>query len=147
MTLPDPKAKTRLEKTKPTAVETQPSPNVAPAPTKVRGQGFGMSTSGGRGLGGVQVEAVNFCCQEYLEFMVEAIRAKWNGQQPVTGSNVMKFTIRRDGTLEQIQVERPSGLPVLDNESQHALQATAKLQPLPNQYPNQTLTVHLRFDY
>jgi TonB family protein len=148
MTIPDPKATTRLEKPKPTRpVEAQPAPNVAPAPTRVRGQGFGMSTSGGRGLGGVQVEATNFCCEEYLTLMVEAIKAKWKGDQAVTGSNVMKFTIRRDGTLEQIQVERPSGLSVLDGESLHALQATARLQPLPNQYPNPTLTVHLRFDY
>jgi len=147
MTIPDPKAKTRLDKTKATPVETPPAPNTAPAPTKIRGQGFGLSSSGGRGLGGVQVEAVNFCCTEYLELMVETIKAKWNNQQGVVGSNVMKFTIRRDGTIEQIQLERPSGFNVLDNESQHALQATARLQPLPNLYPNPTLTVHLRFDY
>lgn len=147
MTLPDPKAKTRLEKTKAAPVETPAAPNVAPAPTRVRGQGFGMSSSGGRGLGSVQVEATNFCCEEYLTLMVEAIKSKWEGDQPVTGSNVMKFTIRRDGTIEQIQLERPSGLAVLDSESQHALQATARLQPLPGQYPNPTLTVHLRFDY
>jgi TonB family protein len=59
----------------------------------------------------------------------------------------MKFTIRRDGTIERIQLERPSGLRILDDESQHALLATAKLPPLPQQYPNITLTVHLRFDY
>jgi protein TonB len=147
MTIPDPKAKTRLEKPKPTPVETQPAANTAPAPPKVRGQGFGLSSSGGRGLGGVQVDAADFCCREYLEQMVEAIRAKWNNQQSVVGSNVMKFTIRRDGTIEQIQLERPSGFNVLDNESQHALQATARLEPLPNLYPNSTLTVHLRFDY
>jgi len=148
MTIPDPKAKTRLEKAKPAApTESQPAANTAPAPTRVRGQGFGMSTSGGRGLGGVQVDAVDFCCKEYLELMVEAIRAKWNNQQSVVGSNVMKFTIRRDGTIEQVQLERPSGFGVLDSESQHALQATAKLQPLPNVYPNPSLTVHLRFDY
>lgn len=144
MTIPDPKAKTRLEKTKPAPVETQPAASTAPAPTKVRGQGFGLSTSGGRGLGGVQVDAADFCCREYLELMVEAIRAKWNNQQTVVGSNVMKFTIRRDGTIEQIQLERPSGFNVLDNESQHALQATARLQPLPNLYPNPTLTSTLR---
>jgi len=148
MTIPDPKATTRLEKPKPTVpAESQPAPNTAPAPTKVRGQGFGLSSSGGRGLGGVQVDAVDFCCTEYLELMVEAIKAKWNNQQTVVGSNVMKFTIRRDGTIEQIQLERPSGLRVLDDESRHALQATARLEPLPSRYPNPTLTVHLRFDY
>jgi TonB family protein len=95
----------------------------------------------------VQVDAVDFCCNEYLTLMVEAIRAKWKGDQGVPGSNVMTFTIRRDGTIERVQLERPSGLRVLDDESQHALLATAKLQPLPPQYPNATLTVHLRFDY
>jgi TonB family protein len=148
MTIPDPKARTRVEKPKPAPpAESEPTPNTAPAPTRVRGQGFGLSTGGGRGLGGVHVDAVDFCCQEYLEFMVETIRSKWNGRQNVTGSNVMKFTIHRDGTIEQIQVERPSGLRILDDESQHALQATGRLRPLPNQYPNPTLTVHLQFDY
>lgn len=148
MTIPDPKAKARLEKPKPaTPTESQPAANTAPAPTRVRGQGFGMSTSGGRGLGGVQVDAADFCCKEYLELMVEAIRAKWNNQQGVVGSNVMKFTILRDGTIAQIQLERPSGFGVLDSESQHALQATARLEPLPQPYPNPSLTVHLRFDY
>ena len=40
-----------------------------------------------------------------------------------------------------------SGFVVLDNESRHALEATARLTPLPAAYPNSTLTVHLQFDY
>jgi TonB family protein len=148
MTIPDPKAKTRLEKPKTQVAETQPAANTAPAPTKVRGQGFGLSSTGGKGLGGVQVDpAMNFCCEEYLTQMVAAIRMKWNQQQSVAGSTGMIFTILRDGTITAVQVERSSGFAALDTESQHALLATARLQPLPAAYPNSTLTVHLRFDY
>ena len=147
MTIADPKARTRLEKPKPQPPTEAPStPVTAPAPTKVRGQGFGLSQTGGRGLGGVQVDE-DFCCTEYLLQMKDLIQAKWNDKQGVPGANVMKFTIRRDGTIVQVQLERPSGLRILDDESQHALLATAKLPPLPQQYLNATLTVHLRFDY
>jgi TonB family protein len=148
MTIPDPKART-TPRTKPQAVESPATtPTTAPAPTRVRGQGFGLSTSGGGGVGGVTLDiAGDFCCQEYLQQMVQAIRAKWNNSQSVRGTTGMKFTITRDGTITAVQIEKPSGFVVLDNESRHALEATARLTPLPQAYPNSTLTVHLLFDY
>ncbi len=147
MTIPDPKAKT-TPRTKPQAAAAPTvTPTPAPAPTKVRGQGFGLSTAGGGGVGGVQIEATNFCCPEYLNLMVAAIKTKWNDQQSVVGTTGMKFTILKDGTITAVQVEKPSGFVVLDNESRHALEATARLTPLPAAYPNSTLTVHLQFDY
>jgi TonB family protein len=79
--------------------------------------------------------------------MVATIKTKWNSQQSVVGTTGMKFTIMRDGRITAVQIEKPSGFAVLDNESQHALLATERLQPLPPAYPNQTLTVHLLFDY
>lgn len=147
MTIPDPKAKT-TPRTKPQAVEAPAvTPTTAPAPTKVRGQGFGLSTSGGGGVGGAQVEATDFCCPEYITLMVAAIKTKWNDKQSVVGTAGMKFTILKDGTITAIQVEKPSGFAVLDNESRHALEATARLTPLPSGYPNASLTVHLQFEY
>ena len=147
MTIPDPKART-TPRTKPQAVEAPTStPTPAPAPTRVRGQGFGLSTSGGGGVGGVQVEASNFCCPDYLVLMQAAIKTKWNSQQRVVGTTGMKFTILRDGTITAVQIEKPSGFDVLDIESRHALEATARLTPLPTAYPNPSLTVHLQFNY
>jgi len=147
MTIPDPKAKT-TPRTKPQAVEAPTvTPTAAPAPTKVRGQGFGLSTSGGGGVGGAQIEATDFCCPEYITLMVAAIKTKWSDKQSVVGTTGMKFTILKDGTITAIQVEKPSGFAVLDNESRHALQATARLTPLPSGYPNASLTVHLQFEY
>jgi TonB family protein len=58
----------------------------------------------------------------------------------------MIFTILRDGTIQAPAVEIPSGFLALDNSALRALQIT-RLPPLPAQFPNSTLTVHLRFDY
>ena len=147
MTIPDPKAKT-TPRTKAQAVEAPTvTPTKAPAPTRVRGQGFGLSTAGGGGVSGAQVEATDFCCPEYITLMAETIKTKWNDQQRVVGITGMKFTILKDGTITAIQVEKSSGFAALDNESRHALEATARLTPLPPGYPNASLTVHLQFNY
>ena len=58
----------------------------------------------------------------------------------------MKFTITRGGAIEQVQVERPSGFVALDLAAQRALLLT-RLPELPAQFPNPTLTVHMRFEY
>lgn len=148
MTIPDPRARTRVQKPQAAETPAPATPQTAPAPTRVRGQGFGLSTSGGGGVGGVTLDiSGSFCCQEYLNQMVLAIRARWNQQQGIVGTTGMKFTIMRDGTIRDIQIEKSSGFAVLDNESQHALAATGRLGPLPTAYPNPSLTVHLQFDY
>jgi TonB family protein len=158
MALPDPKAKprTRPERPRPKQAPAEsnartlstgekPIEGSTRSETRVRGQGFGLSSAGGAG-GEVTVDAENFCCQEYLNQMVTEIHRNWIQSQGQPGITKMKFTIRRDGTLDQIQLERPSGFVKLDQASERALRLT-RLMPLPNQYPNQTLTVHMSFEY
>jgi protein TonB len=156
MTLPDPRTRTkprpRTEQAPPQATSRTPTtgekPNesTAPSDTRVRGQGFGLTTSGGLG-GGVTLDVTNFCCQEYLEQMVTVIQRNWQLNQGVVGTTVVKFTIRRDGTIDLVEVERPSGFLALDNAATRALGLTRQLAPLPAQFPNPTLTVHLKFEY
>jgi TonB family protein len=113
--------------------------------TGAKGQGFGLSTGGGGGDGS-RLEVANFCCPEYLFEMRDRIERVWNKQQQSTGSVVMKYTILRNGTINDIQVERPSGNLLLDRESQRALSLT-RLAPLPAAFPDDHLTVHLEFQY
>ena len=155
MTLPDPKARRQPEKVKPetapkdassrTVATGKPQEGSEKTETRVRGQGFGLSSAGGGG-GGVRVDAANFCCSEYLVTMSDIIQRNWNFKQGLVGTTTIKFTIRRDGTIEGIQLEKSSGFEVLDREADRALRL-ARLTPLPPQYTNQTLTVHLDFDY
>ena len=59
----------------------------------------------------------------------------------------MKFTIRRDGMLTNVEVEKTSGNPLLDLESRRAVLDTRQLPPLPDRVHRPTLTVYLTFDY
>jgi TonB family protein len=126
---------------------TGPEPQEGPAraETNTRGQGFGLTTGGGGGTG-VQLDVGNFCCPEYLEQMTQLIQRNWQSKHGVAGTTTMKFTITRGGAIEQVLVERPSGFYALDLAAQRALLLT-RLPELPVQFPNTTLTVHMRFEY
>jgi TonB family protein len=157
MTLPTPNAKPRPPQTRPTQApreSTGRTPSTGPEPregsarveTGARGQGFGLSTGGGGGTAGATVDVANFCCPDYLETVVQRIQQNWAHQQNVTGQVIVKFTIQRDGTISQAVVERPSGFVALDSAAHRAVQL-ARVPPLPAQFQNPDLTVHLRFEY
>ena len=124
----------------------QVTPGTAIAETGVRGQGFGLSTGGGPGSGS-SLDVADFCCPEYIVTMLERIRSVWVQNQGTRGQAIVKFTIQRDGRITGYEVEKPSGSPVLDLAALRAVAQTRTLPPLPNQFPNPTLTVHLNFEY
>ena len=148
---PPPKAAERVVPTRtprrPRAVPppAEPQTGVTRTETGARGQGFGLST-GGSGGSGVQLDTANFCCPEYIEQMVTLIQRNWQAGQGVRGATVMKFTITRDGLIQGVMVERPSGFLVLDLAAERAL-LTTRLPELPAPFPNPTLTVHITFEY
>lgn len=116
------------------------------AVTGARGQGFGLSTGGGPGAGS-RLDVADFCCPDYLATMVTRIRANWSEGQNIAGLAIIKFTIRRDGALEDISLEQSSSYPIADLAAQRAVVLTRQLPPLPDAFPNPTLTVHLNFQY
>ncbi len=107
----------------------------------------GLSTSGGGGTGGVRLDVGNFCCPGYIQTMIQRIRENWNQAQGASGEATVKFTIRRDGMLTQVDVEQSSNNPVLDLESRRAVLMTRQLPPLPGEFTGASLTVHMIFDY
>jgi len=124
----------------------QTSEGNAVADTRVRGQGFGLSTGGGVGTGS-SLDVADFCCPEYIATMVVRIRQAWQMNQGTTGQTLVKFTIQRDGSLTDALIEKPSGTSTLDLAALRAVMSTRTLQPLPDAFPNPTLTVHLNFQY
>jgi protein TonB len=108
----------------------------------------GLSTGGGaQGGGAAFTDYANFCCPGYLTEMTDLIKRNWNQNQGAAGLVQVKFTIRRDGTLGDVAVEKPSGAALLDLESMRAVQKTQRLPPLPREFTPPTLTVHLIFEY
>ena len=123
----------------------QPQEGSTRVDTGARGQGFGL-TSGGGGGTGVQVDFANFCCPEYLSQMVTLIQRNWQSNLGTPGKVVMKFTISRTGTIENVQVEQSSGFLAHELTAQRALLLT-RLPELPIQYPNPSLGIHMTFEY
>lgn len=118
------------------------------ANTGPRGQGFGLSTGGGAGTGSF-LDVADFCCPDYIVTMVDRIRSIWAQNQGATGQVVIKFTILRTGQIapEATSIEQRSGVTALDLAALRAVLMTRSLPPLPDAFPNPTLTVHLSFQY
>jgi TonB family protein len=158
MTVPAPAAKplkkgsTAVAKAPDEARGQTPAPGAqlregtAIADTGARGKGFGLSTGGTPGSGAT-LDVADFCCPDYIVQMIERIRSTWDQQGGATALVVVRFTIERDGKIVNTAVERTSGNPALDQSAQRAVVVTRQLPPLPSQFPNPTLTVHLNFQY
>jgi TonB family protein len=123
----------------------QPQEGSTRVDTGAKGQGFGLTSGGGAGTS-VQLDVANFCCPEYLSQMVTLIQRNWQSNQGIAGSVIMKFTITRAGTIENVQLERSSGFLAHELTAQRALLLT-RLPELPIQFPNPTLTIHMTFEY
>ena len=106
----------------------------------------GLATAGGGGTGAT-LDVKNFCCPAYLQTMLQRIRANWKQDQGAAGTAVVKFVVLRDGRLANVELEKTSNNPILDLESRRAVLMTRQLPPLPAQFTEPTLTVHLQFDY
>jgi TonB family protein len=130
-------------RTPPKAAETKAG--TAVSETGATGVGFGLTTGGG-GTGGY-LDVGDFCCPEYLGTMLQLIQRNWSSKQQVAGETVVKFTIQRDGLLTNVEVEKSSGYFALDQTAQRALLLTRQLPPLPAQFTEPQLTVHLIFRY
>ena len=116
------------------------------ADTGVEGIGVGLS-GGGLGGSGAELEVDDFCCPEYLATMLDLIRRRWDRNQRVTGTVVVRFEIGRSGRIDAVTVDRGSGYLALDMAAQRAVLLTRRIQPLPSRYPDATLNVRLTFEY
>jgi TonB family protein len=116
----------------------------AVAHTGGQGLGIGLSTGGG-GTGG-EINVGDFCCPDYLQTMLQLVQRNWNEKQQVAGITTMRFTIRRDGSIVDVEVARTSGYIALDLAAQRALVLT-RLPPLPAAYTNPQLTININFEY
>ncbi len=90
---------------------------------------------------------VDFCCKDYLSEVVRRIEEKWQPyrMQPESGTTIIVFEILKDGTFTKPEYEKRSSIP-LDIASMAAFQGV-RLPPLPPEYREDRLRVHLSFPY
>ena len=149
---PLPKAAEKVEKpAKQPASKPVTGPQIKSGAARVETNGPpvqfpGLSANGGAGAGAAYTDFQNFCCPDYLITMTQIIQRNWQHNQNVDGTVVVKFTIRRDGSIDNVEVEKPNTM-FLNMASQRAIADTRRLPPLPQAFTEDHLTVHLVFQY
>lgn len=86
----------------------------------------------------------------YLSIMVRKISSNWinpySGQAESVLATVF-FRIARDGTVSDVRIENSSGAASFDRAAQRAVLSSNPLPPLPSDFSEPQLTVHLDFEY
>ena len=150
--LPMPDAKPAKRKPKP----EKPSSGLigrdeASAPSaKLKGDNpSGLPGLGLGGAGGGTPFDQEFEYAYYVQQMFARIYQNWQ-KAPVRGGKpvvIIRFTILRNGSVQNVEVEQSSGIPFLDMAAQRAILLSDPMPPLPNSYPRDQVGVHLRFEY
>jgi len=105
----------------------------------------------GLGLGGPSGRSPfdqDFEYAYYVQQMLGRIHQHWQ-RTPVRGTAVVivRFTILKDGSVANAEIEQSSRVSVLDRGSMRAVLLADPMPPLPNSYPRDRVGVHLRFTY
>jgi protein TonB len=120
----------------------------ARAETGAKGQATGLTIGGGGGAEATLDVPPDFCCMEYVKQVLGIISSNWRKDLPDRGTTTIVFTIRRDGTVADVQVEQSSGSGLLDRSALSAMELLQKgKMPLPTEYTGDKLTIHLKFPY
>jgi len=133
---------------RPPTTGAQPTKGTAAAETRSTTQSTGL-TFGGGGAGDAQIKLdSDFCCPDYIIEFQRRIGVNWakTKDQPQTGIVTVVFEILKDGTFTAPKVEKNTGDILLEIASTAAFR-DLRLQPLPKEYKEDRLKIHLSFPY
>jgi TonB family protein len=145
--MPEPKKAAKVEKPKPApgvvksfggpALELPSAAGAANGSTSGAGVSFGAS---------VTSFDADFPFTYYVEQLLSLIGANWFKPESAEGTNcVISFRIIRSGLVTDVKVDSSSGVSYYDRAAARAVYAANPLPPLPPDYRNESLGVHLKF--
>jgi periplasmic protein TonB len=160
--LPDPAA-IRIpthEKVKPKRIERPATsnpfrPDRLPEPNQVYSRTpqamvapeYGMQGTNGVGVGPSSPFGEQFGW--YAQQIQDRVSRKWNRADVTSRPHAkatVRFTLLRDGSVQNVQLAQPSGSYTLDTSAQRALLDAAPLPPLPPALNRNSITIDLEFE-
>lgn len=101
---------------------------------------------------GITFDPANIVLRGYMGLVKERVERAWEypyaaKKERIFGDLLIRFVIRRDGTLGDVHIRRTSGHVVLDNAAMKALKDAEPFWPLPEGFQEEALTVNGRFIY
>lgn len=145
--LPEPKKLAKPEKPK-------PSPGVVKA---LGGPALELPSAAGAASGATSGASVSFGASVtsfdadfpfayYVEQLLSLIGANWFKPESAEGTTcVVSFRVLRSGQVTDVKVDSSSGVSYYDRAAARAVYAANPLPPLPSDYRNDGLGVHLKF--
>lgn len=133
---------TSMPKPPTTGAQVRPGTSLAETGSTTVDKGL---TVGGSGGSAATLEVKDFCCPDYIQTILQRIEISWNKNVPGRGVTVLKFTIRRDGSITNISTDSTTNQ-FFENQSRLAL-VLARVPPLPPEFKDDHLVIHLRFPY
>jgi len=102
---------------------------------------------GGEGGTPLITDSANFPYPWYITQVREALWNSWTSRMPSAGSLrcTVRFSISREGDIRSVSVEKSSGNRLFDNAAESAAKAAAPFAPLPDDFFEDRLTVHVEF--
>jgi len=109
------------------------------------GTGFGFGSGSGSGI-------ANFPYAYYVQSLQDRIAGNWlqSRVSTLTEKNLytdVSFRIQRDGRLTHLEIKHRCGIRALDMNALRAVQDSSPFPPLPREYEDEYLVVHLRFEH
>lgn len=156
--VPDPAKKKRdknrkdeKEKKKEPPKETAPSSGSGPASPQAAApaSGTGAAAAAPGGAGGItSLDGADVEFAWYRALVTSALKSRWvrpvlEGSEPVSAT--VAFEIRRDGSVQDVRVETPSGVSVMDRSVLRAVIESSPLPPLPPTWREPTLSARFEF--
>ncbi len=114
--------------------------------------GVGIGIGGeGKGDGGTGT-GIPFPFPWYVDIVKTKIELAWRKPflqetTPEGYSTVLYFVILRNGQVQQVKIEEPSGISSLDRSCESAILGASPFPPLPNQWTEPNLAFRLTFQY
>jgi TonB family protein len=99
---------------------------------------------GGFGPGGGTSDT-RFPFAWYAQIVYQRLWRSWEMREDTTRECTMAFVILRDGEVDDVRVQKPSGDTLFDFSARRAVVVSAPFPPLPQGYPEPSLPVVVRF--
>jgi len=145
------------EKELPSVASSTP-PRPAPAPTttaraespgraEVPAPTLGRPSGSAQGAGAMTLDVTDFPFAYYLAAVQRKITERWEGRAQPGRQPVAVFEIARNGQVSKVTIEKSSGNPHYDQQALRAISEANPLPPLPPEYPEAMLRIHLGFNF
>ncbi|HYE93627.1 MAG TPA: energy transducer TonB [Terriglobales bacterium] len=133
----------RVASAPPPSTPAGPPGRTPPAPPPPRG----LPTGSAQGLGAVTLSGGDFPFAWYLRQVEGKIAEKWDAQARDGSQPQVVFEIARDGKVTALKVEKSSGNALYDQAALRAITEAAPFPPLPQDFKESLIRVHLGFNY